>query len=79
MSERFQDQNLRISDFYTDVLVVCPNCAKKAMVKVDDEAKNIKLLQNMLSMYCPAVNVLATDTEAKNGLLLIKIRCGGMV
>lgn len=38
---------------------------------VDDEAKNIKLLQNMLAMYCPAVNVLATDTEAKNGLLLI--------
>ena len=38
---------------------------------IDDEAKNIKLLQNMLQMYCPSVNVLATDTEAKNGLLLI--------
>ncbi len=38
---------------------------------IDDEAKNIKLLQNMLEMYCPAVKVLATDTEAKNGLLLI--------
>ena len=38
---------------------------------IDDEAKNIKLLQNMLQMYCPAVKVLATDTEAKNGLLLI--------
>lgn len=25
----------------------------------------------MLQMHCPAVNVLATDTEAKNGLLLI--------
>ncbi len=40
-------------------------------VIIDDEAKNIKLLQNMLNMYCPAVKVLATDTEAKNGLLLI--------
>ena len=38
---------------------------------IDDEAKNIKLLQNMLQMYCPSVNVLATDTVAKNGLLLI--------
>ena len=38
---------------------------------IDDEAKNIKLLQNMLQMHCPAVKVLATDTEAKNGLLLI--------
>jgi two-component system, LytTR family, response regulator len=38
---------------------------------IDDEAKNIKLLQAMLQMHCPAVNVLATDTEAKNGLLLI--------
>ncbi len=38
---------------------------------IDDEAKNIKLLQNMLEMYCPSINILATDTEAKNGLLLI--------
>jgi len=38
---------------------------------IDDEAKNIKLLQNMLEMYCPYINILATDTEAKNGLLLI--------
>lgn len=39
---------------------------------IDDEAKNIKLLQNMLGSYCPAVHVLATDTEAKNGLQLIE-------
>lgn len=38
---------------------------------IDDEANNIKLLQNMLSMHCPAVKILATDTDAKNGLLLI--------
>lgn len=38
---------------------------------IDDEAKNIKLLKNMLDMYCPAVHILATDTDAKNGLLLI--------
>ncbi|MFZ1785282.1 MAG: LytTR family DNA-binding domain-containing protein [Ferruginibacter sp.] len=40
-------------------------------VIIDDEAKNIKLLQNMLDMHCPAVQVMATETEAKNGLLLI--------
>ncbi|MBL0146149.1 MAG: response regulator transcription factor [Chitinophagaceae bacterium] len=38
---------------------------------VDDEAKNIKLLENMLSMHCPAVKILATTPDAKNGLLLI--------
>ncbi len=38
---------------------------------IDDEANNIKLLQNMLNLYCPSVEVLATETEAKNGLLLI--------
>ena len=38
---------------------------------IDDEAKNIKLLQNMLVIHCPAIKVMATATEAKNGLLLI--------
>ena len=38
---------------------------------IDDEAKSIKLLQNMLEMYCPSIKVQATDTQAKNGLLLI--------
>ena len=38
---------------------------------IDDEAKNIKLLQNMLHMHCPSVKVLATSTDAKNALLLI--------
>jgi len=38
---------------------------------IDDEAKNIKLLQQMLEMHCPQVKILATETVAKNGLLLI--------
>jgi two-component system, LytTR family, response regulator len=41
-------------------------------VIIDDEAKNIKLLQNMLQIHCPFVKILATDTSAKNGLLLIE-------
>jgi two-component system, LytTR family, response regulator len=39
---------------------------------IDDEAKNIKLLQNMLTMHCPSVKILATDTDAKNGLVIIE-------
>jgi two-component system, LytTR family, response regulator len=38
---------------------------------IDDEAKNIKLLQNMLGMHCSNINIIATETDAKNGLLLI--------
>ncbi len=39
---------------------------------IDDEAKNIRLLQNMLQLHCPSIKILATDTSAKNGLLLIE-------
>ena len=39
---------------------------------IDDEAKNIKLLQNMLQAHCTSVKILATETDAKNGLLLIE-------
>lgn len=41
-------------------------------VIIDDEPKNIRLLQNMLSMLCPDVNILATETEAKDGVELIR-------
>lgn len=39
MSTRFHDQNKRLSDFQTEVLVVCPTCGKKAITKVDYELK----------------------------------------
>jgi two-component system LytT family response regulator len=38
---------------------------------IDDEANNITLLQNMLQLYCPSVQIIATQTDAQNGLLLI--------
>jgi len=38
---------------------------------IDDEAKNIKLLQKMLELHCPDVKIMATETDAKNGLQLI--------
>lgn len=40
---RFQDENLLLSDFYQEVLVVCPTCAKKAMAKVNFETKTARL------------------------------------
>lgn len=45
MSEpnRFQDENLLLSDFYSEVWVVCPTCAKKAIVKANFENKTVRL------------------------------------
>jgi two-component system LytT family response regulator len=39
---------------------------------IDDEEKNIQLLQNMLEMHCRQVNVIASNADATKGLLLIK-------
>ncbi len=40
---RFQDENLILSNFYQEVLVVCPSCAKKAIAKVNFETKTARL------------------------------------
>jgi hypothetical protein len=42
-SNRFQDANLVLSDFYDEVWVVCPSCAKKAIAKRDAEKKTARL------------------------------------
>ncbi|TDE28740.1 MULTISPECIES: hypothetical protein [Flavobacterium] len=41
---RFQDENLTRYDFYKEVWVVCPSCAKKAIATVNFEAKKARLL-----------------------------------
>jgi Zn ribbon nucleic-acid-binding protein len=41
--DRFQDEHLRLSDFYKAVLVACPACAKKAMATVNFETKTARL------------------------------------
>lgn len=38
---------------------------------IDDEIKNIRLLQNMLALHCPSVQVIATESDAQKGLTLI--------
>ena len=40
---RSQDENLLLSNFYQEVAVVCPTCAKKAMAKVNFETKTVRL------------------------------------
>ena len=40
---RFQDENLLLSDFYQEVWVVCLSCAKKAIAKVNFETKTARL------------------------------------
>ena len=40
---RFQDENLIASDFYKEVLVVCPSCTKKATAIVDFDTCEAKL------------------------------------
>jgi len=41
---RFNDQNKRLTDFRTEVLVVCPSCSKQAMASVDYSVKKSRLL-----------------------------------
>jgi uncharacterized Zn finger protein (UPF0148 family) len=42
-SKRFQDENLILSNFYKEVWVLCPSCAKKAMTNVNFETKTARL------------------------------------
>jgi hypothetical protein len=42
--KRFQDENFRLTDFYHNVLVVCPSCKNQADANVDFELQKAKLL-----------------------------------
>ena len=41
---RFQDESKQLSDFYTEVLVLCPSCQSKANAKLNKEAKKAELI-----------------------------------
>lgn len=43
-SNRFQDENLLLSNFYKEVWIVCPSCANKAIATVNFEIKKARLL-----------------------------------
>jgi hypothetical protein len=42
-TNRFQDENLVLADFYDEVWVLCPACAKKAIAKRNAEEKTARL------------------------------------
>ena len=39
---------------------------------IEDEPNNVKLLTNMIGDYCPLLNIIIKESDAKNGLLLIE-------
>lgn len=39
---------------------------------IDDEPKNIKLLQQMLALHCPQVEVMATESDTKKAISLLE-------
>ena len=61
---RFQDENLILSNFYQEVLVVCPSCAKKAIAKVNFETKTARLF----CTSCGYNKETSTKLE-KNGII----------
>lgn len=48
MNKRFEDENFRLTDFQQEVAVVCLQCEKKAVAKVDYDTKKARLL----CMHC---------------------------
>lgn len=52
---RFQDANLRLSDFVDNILVECPKCSKQAVVR-----KN-KKPQSGVKLTCPECHYQSTD------------------
>ena len=44
-SNRFQDENLILSNFYHEVWVVCPSCSKKAKVNFETKTTRLFCLQ----------------------------------
>lgn len=59
---RFQDENLILSNFHKEVWVVCPSCAKKAMAKVNFETKKARLF--CLHCGCNKETMTAIDKNA---------------
>ena len=63
-TNRFQDENLLLSDFYDVVWVVCPACAKKAVAKRFVEEKVARLF----CLHC-GYNKEVSTAFGKNGLI----------
>lgn len=63
-SNRFQDQNHRLSDFEKEVWVVCPKCSQQAITRLNDEAKEARL-QCVYCGYSKSVSKCVEYAEGK--------------
>ena len=59
MTQRFSDQNHRLSHFYDRVEVVCPGCGKKATATADYEKKEARIN----CMHCGYSKITGTAIE----------------
>jgi hypothetical protein len=59
MNKRFQDSNLKLSDFNNKVLVVCPSCKKKATV--NNRGENGSMLSCFECHYTSSKCISAED------------------
>lgn len=56
---RFNDQNKRLTEFQTEVVVSCPSCGKKAVAQAEYEAKKARLICSV----CGYVKEASTETR----------------
>jgi hypothetical protein len=65
-TNRFRDENLKLTDFFDEVWVVCVACEKKAIAKTNEETKTAR----MFCVNC-GYNKEVTTKIGKNGYLSI--------
>jgi Zn ribbon nucleic-acid-binding protein len=63
-ANRFQDENLILSNFYHEVFVVCPSCSKKAIATVNLESK----IARLLCIHCGFNKEIATSLSKETSL-----------
>ena len=63
--KRFQDENLRISDFYNEVWVVCPACAKRAICKTVEDLNRARLF----CLHCGLNKEVSTSIGGSGSIL----------
>lgn len=64
-SIRFSDENLTLADFYAEVWVACPACARKATARADHELK----LARLTCPHCGYHKEVATTLSEKMALV----------
>lgn len=65
LNNRFTDENLKVSYFYNEVLVVCPNCTKKANTTVNLETSIARLSCLQCGLNKEASIILYNDATLK--------------